>query len=160
MLKVIILGIWVIVVTVGAAFGSIFVKQGLAESDRKSPEDQGVEEVKAEMTSVPMIRGGEIVGYLIIQLSFEADRRILAELKLEPAPYLNDAAFRVIFASDDIDFRRLRKSDLDRLTEQIASEANTRLGAGLVRHVLVQQINFVRKEDIRTNWIGNGGTSQ
>ena len=121
------------------------------------PEDEGVEELKAEMTSVPMIRGGDVVGYVIIQLSFEADRRVLAEKKLEPGPYLNDAVFRVIFSSTDIDFQRLRAKDLDHLTLAVATEANKRIGAELIRHVLIQQLNFVRKEDIRTNWISKEG---
>jgi hypothetical protein len=102
-----------------------------------------------------MIRGGEIIGYLIIQLSFQADRRVLAEKKLEPLPYINDAAFRAIFSSTDVDFRRLRGSDLDKLTAAIMKEANNRIGADVVRQVLIQQLNFVPKEDIRTNWIGN-----
>jgi hypothetical protein len=112
------------------------------------------------MTSVPMIRGGDVVGYVIIQLSFEADRRLLAEKKLEPGPYLNDAAFRVIFSSTDIDFRRLRADDLDNLTTNVAAEANKRIGADLVRHVLIQQLNFVRREEIRTNWIAGSAQKQ
>jgi hypothetical protein len=42
----------------------------------------------------------------------------------------------------------------------IATEANARLGGQLVRHVLVQQVNFVNKEDIRTNWIKDGNGSE
>ena len=156
MLKLVVLGVWVIAVTATATFGSVYLHSAASAEDGGASEDHGVEELKAEMTSVPMIRGGEIVGYLIIQLSFAADRKILAESQLEPAPYLNDAAFRVIFSSTDVDFQRLRGSDLDRLTAGIAKEANSRIGAELVRQVLIQQLNFVRKEDIRTNWIGNG----
>jgi hypothetical protein len=136
------------------------MKEGMNSSQEREKIDSGVEELRAEMTSVPMIRNGEIIGYLIIQLSFQADRAILEEKKLEPMPYLNDAAFRVIFAHTDIDFRRLREADLNALTDAIATEANARIGGKLVRHVLIQQLNFVRKEDIRTNWIGNGSSVQ
>lgn len=155
MLKFVLLGVWVIIATAASTFASVYLKPG-PETAGEAAEDQGVEEIKAEMTSIPMIRGGDVVGYVIIQLSYAADRRVLAEKKLEPGPYLNDAAFRVIFASTDIDFRRLRGSDLDRLTAAVATEANKRIGGELVRHVLIQQLNFVRKEDIRTNWIGKG----
>lgn len=155
MLKFVLLGVWVIIATAASTFASVYLKPS-PEIAGETAEDQGVEELKAEMTSIPMIRGGDVVGYVIIQLSYAADRRVLAEKKLEPGPYLNDAAFRVIFASTDIDFRRLRGSDLDRLTTAVAAEANKRIGGQLVRHVLIQQLNFVRKEDIRTNWIGKG----
>ena len=153
MLKMVLLGVWVIAVTAAATFGSVYLKPSVSSANAQAAEDEGVEELKTEMTSVPMIRGGEVIGYLIIQLSFAADRRVLAEKKLEPGPYLNDAAFRAIFAATDVDFRRLRAADLDRLTDTVAIQANKNIGAELVRNVLIQQLNFVRKEDIRTNWI-------
>lgn len=112
------------------------------------------------MTSVPIMRNGEVIGYLILQLSFAADRRLLEERKLDPLPFMVDAAFRVIFGSTDIDFRRLRAKELEELTAAIASEANKRIGSDLIRHVLLQQLNFVRREDIRTNWIGNGNGAE
>lgn len=156
MLKLALLGVWVILVTSAATYSSIYLKSpGESAADNLS-EDQSVEEFKGEMISVPMIHGGQVIGYVIIQLSFEASKAVLAEKRLEPLPYLNDAAFRVIFSSSDIDFRRLRGGDLDRLTADIARSANARIGAELLRHVLIQQLNFVRKDDIRTNWIGGG----
>lgn len=153
MLRMVLLGVWVIAATSAATYGSMLLRQpGNAATDN-APQDLGVEEIKTEMISVPMIRNGEIVGYVIIQMSFQADRRIRDRLHLEPAPYLIDAAIRVIFSSDGVDFRRLRGSDLDRITADIVKESNARIGDTLVRAVLIQQLNFVRKEDIRTNWI-------
>jgi hypothetical protein len=104
-------GIWVIAVTAAATFGSVHLKSlsSGSSAEGEKQEDLGVEELKAEMTSVPMIRGGEIIGYLIIQLSFQADRRVHGGKNLEPLPYINDAAFRAIFASTDVDFRRLAR---------------------------------------------------
>ena len=116
--------------------------------------DLGLEEMKAEMTSVPMVRGGEVLGYVIIQLTFMLDRAALQTRKIEPSAYLSDAAFRSIYANDQVDFRRLRKSDIDDLLATIAAEANRQMGVDVVRRVLVQQMNFVRKDEIRTNWIG------
>jgi len=37
--------------------------------------------------------------------------------------------------------------------EAVKAEANKRLGGGMVHQVLIQQLNFVRKDDIRTNWV-------
>jgi hypothetical protein len=160
MLRLVAIGVWVILVTAGATYGSVYLAQsGAGESSTEEP-DLGLEELKSEMTSVPVMRNGDIAGYLIVQLSFAADRRLLAERKLDPMPFMMDAAFRVIFASTDVDFRRLRGKDLDALTAAIAKEANARIGSDLVKHVLLQQLNFVKKEDIRTNWIGNGNAKE
>lgn len=160
MLRLSLLAVWVIAVTAAATYGSVWYQQQPHDETSSDAEDRGVEELKTEMTSVPMVRGGEIIGYVIIQLSFQADRKLLSGLRTEPLPYLIDAAFRVIFASGDIDFQRLRGSDLDRLTAEIGKEANSRIGAELVRTVLIQQLNYVRKEDIRTNWIKNGSNAE
>jgi hypothetical protein len=160
MLKLVGIGVWVILVTAGATYGSVYLANSHTTQSSSAEPDLGMEELKSEMTSVPVMRSGDIVGYVILQLSFAADRRVLAERKLDPLPFMMDAAFRVIFASTDMDFRRLRSKDLDELTTAIAKEANARIGSELVRHVLLQQLNFVKKEDIRTNWIGNGNATE
>lgn len=151
MLKLVAIGVWVILVTAGATFASVYL--GKASSAPAAPEDTGVEEMTSELTSIPVMRGGDVAGYVILQLAFAADRTLLGQKKLDPMPYMKDSAFRVIFTSTDIDFRHLRPGDLDRLTAMIGEQANRRLGAGVVREVLFQQLNYVKKEDIRTNWI-------
>ncbi|MFN4140577.1 hypothetical protein [Aestuariivirga sp.] len=160
MLKLVAVGIWMILVTAGATFGSVYLATAPDGETPTDSADQGVEELKSEMTSIPVVRGGEIAGYLILQLSFASDRRLLEEKKLDPMPFMKDAAFRVVFSSSDIDFRRLSGTDLEKITAAIAQEANSRIGAELVRSVLLQQLNYVRKEDIRTNWINGGKVSE
>lgn len=153
MLKLVFVGVWVILVTAGATFGSVYLGKSRA-GEKGKPPDLGVEEITAEMTSVPIIRGDAVAGYVVFQLSFAADRALLDEKKLDPLPFLKDATFRVIFTSVETDFKRLKPADLNRLTDAIAKEANRRLGQPLVREVLLQQLNYVPKEDIRTNWTG------
>ncbi len=160
MLKLVAIGVWVILVTAGATYGSVYLASNGATGTTAAKPDLGVEELKSEMTSVPIMRGGDIAGYLILQLSFAVDRGLLAERKLDPLPFLVDAAFRVVFSRTDVDFRRLKSKDLEEITAAIAAESNARIGADLVRHVLLQQVNYVRKEDIRTNWIGNSNGSE
>lgn len=157
MLKLVAIGVWVILVTAGATFASVYL--GGSNAGDAPPADQGIEEMTSELTSIPVFRGGDVAGYLILQLSFAADRALLAQKKIDPMPYLKDSAFRVIFTSEDIDFRHLKPNDLDKLTAAIARQANLRLGAELVRQVLFQQLNYVKKEDIRTNWIGGNGAT-
>ena len=160
MLKLVAIGVWVILVTAGATFASVYLATSGNEPNKIEATDLGVEELKSEMTSIPVMRNGDIIGYLILQLSFAADRKLLEERKLDPLPFMMDAAFRVVFSSTDVDFRKLRGPDLEKLTAAIATEANARLGAELVRNVLLQQLNFVKKEDIRTNWIGTGNAGE
>lgn len=153
MLRLVLLGLWVIATTLAAAYGAVLLGQADSLPEEATSEDLGTTDMRTELTAVPILRGGEVTGYVIIQLSFQADNRIVREVPVEPHPYLIDAAIRVILSATDIDFRRLRGSELDRLTAAIAHEANTRIGQQLVRTVLVQQLNFVGRDEIRTNWI-------
>jgi hypothetical protein len=151
MLKLVLVGVWVAIVTAGAAYLSATLQATPgATADKEA--FQGIESISTEMTSVPMVRGGTVVGYVIIQLNFAADHAKLQALQLEPKPFLIDAAFRVIYANP-ADFTRLRAADIDALTAAIAVEANRRMGGEVVKQVLIQQLNYVRKEDIRTHWI-------
>jgi hypothetical protein len=157
MLRLVVTGVWVILVTAGATFASVHL--GKRSMEAAPHEDAGVEEMNSELTSIPVMRGGDVVGYVILQLSFAADRALLGQKKFDPMPYIRDAAFRVIFTAGDVDFRHLRTGDLDRLTDAVGKEANRRLGTDLVRQVLFQQLNYVKKEDIRTNWINGEGAA-
>lgn len=156
MLKLVAIGTWLILVTAGATFGSVYLGRS-GGGTSSAPDDQGIENLTSEMMSVPIMRGDDVAGYVVLQLAFAADRTILEHKKLDPMPFLMDAAFRVIFTNTELDFRRLKSGDLEKLTTAIGKEANSRLGQDLVRQVLLQQLNYVKKEDIRTNWISSGG---
>jgi hypothetical protein len=153
MLKLVLVGIWVALVTAASAYfsaGLMTPSPTLAADDRPKA---GLEEMVSDMTSVPVVRGDGIAGYIIIQLTFEVDKAKLAELKFDPKPYLADAAFRGVYDASETDFARLRASDIDKLLARIKDSANARIGAEVIRAALVKELNYVRKEDIRTHWI-------
>ena len=141
MLKFVMIGVWIAIVTASASYLSATMMVPSAGTGDAAQEELGVEQITTEMTSVPMVRGGTIIGYVIIQLSFEADRAMLGKLKVDPKPYLVDAAFRAVYSNPQSDFTRLKASDIDDLTHTILTTANARIGGNLVRQVLIQQLN-------------------
>jgi len=156
-IRTILLGIWIATVTCGATLvaAKYFADAGRPVSDMAVAEaGDSAEEIKTDILSIPVVRNGDIMGYVIVQLSFVADKTRLEKLKMSPAPYLVDAALRTIYANPEIDSRRLSHKDLSALTDAIRIEANSRVGSEIIRQVLIQQLNFVRKDEIRTNWIG------
>lgn len=155
MLKLAAIGIWVIVVTAGATFASVFLSSEGDDSGEKES-NRGIENLSTEMMSIPVIRDGDVTGYMVVQLSFAADRAVLEEDKSDPLPFLKDAAFRTLFANPGMDVRHLRKKDLDALTAAIAREANLRLGKEVILNVLFQEVNYLKKDDIRNHRAGNG----
>lgn len=150
-----ILGGWAAAVTAGAAVASTFWHMVPAphETSAMASETEGI---KTDMLSVPVIRGGAVIGYLLIQLSFQVDHDQTTAAGFDPAPFIVDAALRVFLTAHRIDVANIGRKTLDEWTDEIVRQANARLGRDLVKSVLVQQLNYVRREDIRTNWINHG----
>lgn len=153
MLKLAAAGVWVAVVTAGSAYLSAGFMTPRAELSAAERSRAGLEQMVSDMTSVPVVRGNDIAGYIILQVTFEADKAKLSEFKIEPQPYLADAIFRSVYDAADADFTRLKAADIDKLLAAIAGNANAKMGGDIVAHVLVKELNYVRKEDIRTHWI-------
>lgn len=155
MIKIIIVGLWVCAVTVASCYGAVLYFSGNS-SEAESGAFGGIDYIKTEMTSVPVIRDGQVKGYVIVQLVFAADSHKIKELQLEPAPFLLDEAYRVIYADERANFDHLEKQELAELTAKIMENSNKRLKNDFIKEVLIQQLNYVAKDEIRTHWLPPG----
>ena len=96
-----------------------------------------------------MIANGSVQGYIIAQLAYTIEAKTLKKMSVQPDVFILDAAFRVVCADDKLDFRRLDKYDLTRLTKGVNERVNARLGAEMIKDVLVQEFNYISKADIQ-----------
>jgi len=154
-IRIIVVGLWACAVTAASCYGAVVYFSG-RQSEADSGAFGGIDYIKTEMTSVPVIRNGEIKGYVVVQLVFAADSYKMKELKIEPAPFLLDEAYRVIYADERTNFNHLEKQHIEELTKQIMENSNKRLKNELIKEVLVQQLNYVAKDEIRTHWMPSG----
>jgi hypothetical protein len=111
-----------------------------------------VEMLKTDMTSVPVIRDGVIQGYLIFQLAVAVDEEKKNAAHLDPMPYIVDEAFKAMYNDSSMDFTNLRKFDFTEMGKTIAANLNARFKDEIVRDVLIQNLNYVPKDNVRTNW--------
>lgn len=150
MIKMIIAGVWVCLVTLGAAFGAFQWQANAKPQDAdKKAINVNKEAVRTRMISVPMILEGALQGYVMAQLTFTIDSKINKEMPIKAQEYLLDEAFKVIYSEGSIDFRNAKKQDLGGLTKKIADNANKRFGVPLVDDVLIQELNYLPKEQAR-----------
>ena len=71
---------------------------------------------------------------------------------MPPDVFILDDAYRVIYANGQkIDFRNLDKVSIDDLTKEIAVRVNERFKSDLVKDVLVEQFNYLSKDEVRAN---------
>jgi hypothetical protein len=153
MFKILIAGAWAIMVALGASYAMVSMQSGAAAAAAADPAKkaplEGLESHKIDPLSVPMIRDGKIDGYVLAKLAFTADAKAFGQMSVDPIAFVTDEAFREIYSNGQIDFSRMEKYDLDRLTGSIKTAVNQRLGTELVHDVLVQEINYVDKASLK-----------
>ena len=153
MIKTLLIGLWVCAVALGSTYFFIHAQGTKSVHDVTKEEAAAVEFIKTDMVSVPVIRTGKVQGYLVTQLSFAVSPAETAKLSFEPTPYLVDTAYRTIYENSVVDFSHLQPQDLGGLVKKIIDAANAKLGAAVVKDVLLNEINYVPRDEVRTNWV-------
>jgi hypothetical protein len=151
MIKLLGVGLWACALTFGSAYGVVTYRMGQA-GEGAGEARPSVEYIKTEMTSVPVIRKGAVEGYVVFQLTVALDEEKKKETAIDPAPFIVDEAFRAVYEESTLDFTHIEKFKFEELMRGMRDNINKRLGAELVRDILVQQLNYVDKHEVRTNW--------
>jgi len=150
MSKAFLVGLWVCVVTLLSSYGAVLWVTGARAEREQDAYLEGIEYQKVNPITVPMINNGTVEGYVIAKLVFTADARTLRNLSVGPSAFLVDEAFREIYTNQRVDFEKLNKYDLDEITKSIRNNVNKRLNADIVQEVLIEELNYVDRDDIRS----------
>jgi hypothetical protein len=149
MIKLFMSGAWVCLITLAAAYGiSQWVASGGKLMVRKDYLE-GLEYEKTRMINVPMIVEGAVQGYIAAQFVFTVDAKTVRQLSVPPDPFVVHEAFRRIYSEERIDFKNLKKQDLVPLLKGIKQDVNERMQANIVQDVLIEEFNYISKDDLR-----------
>lgn len=149
MMKLLITGIWACLVTVGTSFGISYWKETAAALPAKQDQPEGLVYEKVKVINVPMIADGSVQGYIVTQLVFTANAKVLRQLPVPPEPFVVDEAFRMIYGDQKLDFKNLGRYDLTQFAQAVRAQVNKRLQTDALQEVLVQDFNYVSKDQIR-----------
>ena len=149
MIKLLITGVWVCIVTVGASLGVSYWNESRAALPPPPDYAEGLVYEKTKVFNVPMIADGSVQGYIVAQLVFTADAKVLRQLPVPPESFVVDEAFRSIYGDPKLDFKKLARYDLTQFTQTVKERVNKRLQVDVLRDVLVQDFNYVSKDQIR-----------
>ncbi|MES2029322.1 MAG: hypothetical protein V4477_09120 [Pseudomonadota bacterium] len=149
MMKLLITGIWACLVTVGTSFGISYWKETAAALPAKQDQPEGLVYEKTKVLNVPMIADGSVQGYIVTQIVFTADAQVLRRLPVPPEPFVVDEAFRTIYGDQKLDFKNLGRYDLTQFAQTVRAQVNKRLQTDALQEVLVQDFNYVSKDQIR-----------
>ena len=151
MLKILAAGLWACLVAIGASYGAITWKTGAVASPaaKEATATDGLESHKLDQLTVPMIRDGKVEGYVLAKLAFTADAKSEHGMSVDPGAFVTDEAFREVYSNGQIDFSKMEKYDLGRLSDAIKSNVNQRLGTALVHDILFLEINYIDKATLK-----------
>lgn len=152
MIKPILLGVWLCGVTLGSAYGVLtWQKNQKAAAIAAATQPLVLQQFETKVLNVPIIADGAVQGYVLAQFAFTVEPEKIKDLSTKPDLILVDEAFKLIYAGEAVDFRHLRRADVDALSKIILTNVNKRLGQPLVHSVLVQQLNYLPRDQLRGN---------
>ncbi len=149
MIKFVAAAVWIIAVSVASV--QFAWQQGM---DRPAENAEpsifgGLDYVKSDVISIPIVRDGEVYGYFLTRLVFTAEQKKLASLAVPVQPMLVDELYSYLYGNPEIDFSRRRPMDLDVFRSEIRDAINARVEDELIHEVLVEQLEFLTKAEIR-----------
>ncbi|KQO69550.1 hypothetical protein ASF22_02775 [Methylobacterium sp. Leaf87] len=148
-MKTVLTGLWICAVTILSCYGAVTWGSGLF-AKKEEPYLEGLQYQKLPPINVPMVVDGKVQGYIVAVLVFTADARLMHTLPVPPNAFVVDETFRQIYADPQIDFKRLSRYNVTQRLAEVRKAVNARLGADVVKDVLVEEFNFVAKREVRS----------
>ncbi|MEX0955111.1 MAG: hypothetical protein WDZ83_07865 [Rhizobiaceae bacterium] len=139
------------------ALGSVYYSFSNAKESHEGPNEPsffgGLDYVKTGVVSVPVFKDGRVHGYFLGRLVFTIEPDKLKALIVPAEALIIDQLYAYLYANPDIDFHDRESLDLDRIKNGLRDSVNERVGDKLVHDVLIEQVDFLSKTDIRDNTI-------
>lgn len=162
MIKLMVAALWISIATTGAMLFSFQWAQAPDETAKanESPAFRGLDYVSTEIISVPVFKDGRVHGYFLARLVFTAEAARLAQLKLPPQALLSDQVYSHLYANPQIDFSNRADLDVDAFRAGIRDGVNQRLGETLIHEVLIEQVDYLPKDQVASNSVAQPATTQ
>ncbi|MFT4095920.1 MAG: hypothetical protein QM651_02285 [Rhodoblastus sp.] len=147
MIKPLLLTVWVALLSLSANFGVAYWREHRTQTADKPPET--LEQRKTRIINVPILSEGRVQGYVVAQFAYTGQAAALKSAAVAPDGIILDEAFRLLYADEKTDFRQLQRADLNKIVETLKARVLERTRPELVKEILVQEFNYVAKDDIR-----------
>jgi hypothetical protein len=151
MIKFIVAGLWICAVTIGAVIYSFQVAGARTAPEPDAALLGGLDYVKTDVLSVPVLKHGGVVGYFLTRLVYTVDPHEIKKLSVPAPTLINDQVYTYLFTNPNIDFSQIEALDLDTFRNGLRDSVNKRIGKDLIHDILIEQIDFLSKQEIRDN---------
>ncbi len=150
MLKTLAIGGWVVAVALASVYFSVNMSMA-PEVDPEAASHANLQTIRGDVTSLPVIQDGLVSGYFLTRLSYVGDAAKLAEVHIPIDALITDELFTALVGNRILNLRDNSHFDLDEFRNGIKEKINEKLGGEIIEDVLVEQIDYLSKNDIRSN---------
>jgi hypothetical protein len=148
MVKLLIAGVWVCLVTLGSVYFSVYLATAPETSDEDARKAQ-LQLVRGETVTIPLISDGAVKGYFLGRMSFMMDKEKITGVDLPMTELMTDELFTLLVGNKMVDLGNTSAFDLETFKTSIKDDLNKRLGDAMIDEVLVEQLDYLAKEDVR-----------
>ncbi|GGE19741.1 hypothetical protein GCM10011390_43730 [Aureimonas endophytica] len=148
MIKLLAIGLWVCVASLGASYVTASMQGPKVEEHKEPTYFNGLDWRKTESITVPILTSDKIAGYVLARFVYTIDGEIGNKLAVPPDSFILNDAFAAVYQTSGFDFQHPEKYDLEGLKKSIKETVNKRYGQELVHEVMVEQFDFLPKDDM------------
>lgn len=152
MIRFIVAAVWLCGVTLGTLFFAFSTTQGPGDAEAAQPAYfGGLDYVKTDVLSAPIVKDAAIDGYFLARFVYTIDPARKAQMSIPIDALLTDEAFTYVYSHALFDFSEPKRIDIDGFRNALRDRINARVGEKLVHEVLVEQVDYLTKQEIRDN---------
>lgn len=153
MIKVLLVGIWASVVALGSVYATIELsKPGPSPEEISEAEFYAsLSRIDSSVISVPAIYDGAVQGYFLTEVSYLIHPSDYELFPFRPSEMLNDILITELVGNNVVNFPTMRGFELDKFRQIIGNALNERVGREVFHDILIKRLDYLGKEDIRSN---------
>ena len=152
MIKTVLAGIWGVLVLSGSLY---FFTMNQADNAKSGEEEKAyfgkLEHISLQPMSIVLIRDNTVQGYILVEASFSVDADKKKKLSVPIELITQNAINSSILNDKKIDIERLDEFSIDEFQERLKSYINKKLDKMVVYDVLVQRIDFIKSNNVRSS---------
>ncbi|ARM11023.1 MULTISPECIES: hypothetical protein [Rhizobium] len=153
MVKLVLTGVWVCAITLASVYFSVYMATAPAPAATDSKQS-ALELVKGETITVPVIGDGAITGYFLGRISFMMNKDLLKGVTLPLTEMTTDELFSLLVGNKMVDLAHIKSFDAKAFRQEIKKGMNERLGGEYVAEVMLEQLDYLSKEEVKQNAAG------
>lgn len=153
MLKLAAAAIWISAVTAGSLYLTLQWPQAAVENVEEHRIFGGLDYIRADIVSVPVLRSGAVDGYFLARLVYTARPIDMSRIGVPIEALLSDEVYSYLYDNPQIDFTDRNAIDIDGFRSGLRDAINDRVGSKLIHEVLIEQMDYLRKDEVQASSI-------